>query len=229
MFIALMDEEGFVAFACPANVAHRARVSVKAAGEALKILESPDTRSHGQDHEGRRIERVPGGWMVLNSAKYRDLVTREMMKEQTRIRVARHRAKQKDECNADVTLRNAKVTQSEADTDTKKEGANGSRPQSVEDWLRELEADKTYAGIDVRREYGKMLNWCKIRKKQATKRRFVNWLNNADKSLPLQHASRADYKRATPLLTREPTDEELAAHRAQVRELSAKLRDELKK
>ncbi len=141
--------------------------------------------------------------MILNAQKYRDLVTREMVREQTRRRVARKRAKDKGvtPCNADVTQRNGSVTPSDTDTKKEERSANGSRPQyiraselitqssyvpktSVEDWLKELEADKTYQGIDVRREYGKMLNWCKLRSKKPTQRRFVNWLNNAEKTLP---------------------------------------------
>ena len=116
MFLALMDEDGFVQFASVANVAHTARIAEAEAKQAIKILEDPDSNSADQDNNGRRIERVPGGWMILNAKKYRDLVTREMVREQTRERVARHRAKLKG--NASVTQRNAKVTQSDTDTDT---------------------------------------------------------------------------------------------------------------
>jgi transcriptional regulator of met regulon len=214
MFIAVMNEDGFVQFASVANVAHRARITDEEAEQAIKILEGPDPNSADEENDGRRIEKVPGGWMILNAQKYRDLVTREMVREQTRRRVARKRAKDKGVtlCNADVTQRNGSVTQS--DTDTKKErSAKGSRPQSVEDWLKELEADKTYAGIDVRREYGKMLNWCKLRSKKPTQRRFVNWLNNAEKSLPAEHAARQDYKRNYLPPARELSDEEFEAQR----------------
>jgi hypothetical protein len=39
---------------------------------ALARLEGPDPYSRTQDNEGRRIEKVDGGWMVLNHGKYRD-------------------------------------------------------------------------------------------------------------------------------------------------------------
>ncbi len=130
MFIALMNEDGFVQFASSANVAHTARITEPEAEEAIKILESPDANSADTDNDGRRIEKIPGGWMILNAGKYRDLVTREMMREQTRARVARHRAKLKG--NADVTPRNGSVTQSDTDT-KKKEGASKSRPQTIKD------------------------------------------------------------------------------------------------
>jgi hypothetical protein len=100
--LAVMDEDGYCQFASAANVAHRARVSVEAAERALACLESPDEHSSDPENEGRRIERVGGGWVVLNANKYRTLVTRAIIRERTRERVARHRAKKRT-CNAPVT------------------------------------------------------------------------------------------------------------------------------
>lgn len=111
-FLAVMDEDGFVALSAVGNVAARARVSVEAAEGAIKALESPDRSDPSQDHEGRRIERVPYGWMVLNATKYRELVARQTARESNRERVRRHRAR-----NAPVTPRNVVSrpdTQSEA-------------------------------------------------------------------------------------------------------------------
>lgn len=109
-FIAAMDEDGFVALASVGNVAARARVTVKAAEAAVRALEGPDGVDPNQEHEGRRIERVPSGWMVLNATKYRDIIRRATAREKTRERVAKHRAS-----NAAVTPRNGekqKVTTS---------------------------------------------------------------------------------------------------------------------
>lgn len=117
-FIAAMDEEGFVQFASIENVAHRARVGIEAASVAVRTLEEPDLNSSDSDNEGRRIERVPGGWMVLNAKKYRELVTRVVIQEQTKNRVRRFREKKRTG-NAHVTPGNENVTPSEADTDSK--------------------------------------------------------------------------------------------------------------
>ncbi len=94
-FIAAMDSQGFAQFASIANLAHRAIVTPEEAEEAVKTLEAPDTDSSDPEHDGRRIERVPGGWMVLNAEKYRQLVTRVVQQEQTRERVRRFRARHK--------------------------------------------------------------------------------------------------------------------------------------
>lgn len=134
--IAAMDEDGFAQFASVPNLARRAIVSVEATEEAVHILEAPDPNSSDPDNDGRRIERVPGGWMILNACKYREIVTREIGKERTRIRVARHRKKKKAESNVtigndSVTPANDRVTQSEAYTDTDAE-AQSEAKESLE-------------------------------------------------------------------------------------------------
>lgn len=39
--------------------------------EAIKCLEGPDPESRTPDFDGRRIEKVDGGWIILNHEKYR--------------------------------------------------------------------------------------------------------------------------------------------------------------
>ncbi len=116
--VAAMDEDGFAQFASPLNLAHRARVSPDACLEAIRCLESDDPHSGDPDNAGRRIERVDGGWIVLNAEKYRLMVTRTVARERTRDRVRKHRQLKRSEIgNADVTVSNDSVTQSEADTE----------------------------------------------------------------------------------------------------------------
>lgn len=118
--IAAMDEDGFAQFASVANLAHRARLTESETQEAIECLSSPDPNSSDPEWEGRRIERVPGGWMVLNSAKYKEIVTRAVAKEKTRIRVARFRESKKHvtKRNAMVTVEKRSVTPSDTETDT---------------------------------------------------------------------------------------------------------------
>lgn len=127
-FLAAMDEDGFVPFSAAGNVSVRARVSLEAAEEAIAILEAPDSKNPAQEHEGRRIERVPYGWMVLNADKYRLLVKREISREQTRMRVAKFRSAR----NAPVTQANEKVTPSVSVSDTDKKKSNvGLKPDAI--------------------------------------------------------------------------------------------------
>lgn len=58
------------------------------------------------------------------------------------------------------------------------------------EWLESLKADPTYSGIDVGLQFGRCAQWCQVNKKQNTRRRFINWLNRADKPINANHASR---------------------------------------
>ncbi len=222
--LALKDKNGDVEGSVP-GLADMARLTIEETEEALEKLRSPDPHSRTKDNEGRRIEDIDGGWHVLNHNKYRDKMNADERREYLRIKQQEHRARQQS-----VNKRKRKSTLSthtDAYTDPlKKEGANGSRLQSVEDWLKELEADETYKGLNVRQLYGRMLNWCKIRKKQPTKRRFVNWLNNQDLPLPSQHSARADYKRNYSQAPAAPevTDEE----RARLLKIAAEEKEKLR-
>lgn len=128
MFIALMDEDGFVNLASAKNVAHRAVMELDKAVEAIRVLESPDPESSNPANEGRRLTRVPGGWIVNNAQEYRDIVKREHQKELSRERVRRHRNGGVTPCNADVTVGNENVTPSEAEAEADKRKNGGGDP-----------------------------------------------------------------------------------------------------
>jgi hypothetical protein len=102
-----MDQNGIAQFACIENLAARARVSVEETREAVKAFESPDPFAPTQEYEGRRIERIDGGWLILNAEKYRKIVTRAVANAEARDRMRRHRQK-----NA-VTQQFASVTPSD--------------------------------------------------------------------------------------------------------------------
>lgn len=50
-------------------------------------------------------------------------------------------------------------------------------------WLAEISTDPANAGLHVFQEHHKYLMWCKSNGKQATRRRFTNWLIRADRLL----------------------------------------------
>ena len=101
--LASMDQDGFCHFSALENLASRARVSVAKCRRAIECFESPDTNSENLANEGRRIERVPGGYLVLNAEYYRNKFTREIEREQTRLRVAKHRANKAESNKPSVT------------------------------------------------------------------------------------------------------------------------------
>lgn len=131
-----MDQDGRCNFASIRNLAHRARMSEDACARAVAVLESPDPDSADPDNEGRRIERVLGGWTVLNACKYRELATCEQVRQSHRERQQRYRDRQRDEvtqCNADVTPRDASVTVSDASVTQSEAEASADAEAKVKD------------------------------------------------------------------------------------------------
>lgn len=78
------------------NLARQARKTEVEVLDALKMLSSPDTkRVEPQPFDGRRIEAVEEGWLILNGDKYRSLVQLEMKRARNRKAQAVFRAKLK--------------------------------------------------------------------------------------------------------------------------------------
>lgn len=93
--LAMADRKGRV-FASVPGLAHRARVTEEQCEAALKCFLSPDTKSRTKDHEGRRIEEIDGGWVLLNHEKYRSIRDEEVIKESKRVYAKKMRAKEKE-------------------------------------------------------------------------------------------------------------------------------------
>lgn len=105
--LAMQDSDGYVAGALP-GFANLCGITLEQMQEAEAVLLGPDPYSRTPDHEGRRIERVPGGWRVLNAAKYDAMIDLAERREQNKERQQRFRDRH---CrNANVTPRNANVT-----------------------------------------------------------------------------------------------------------------------
>lgn len=52
-----------------------------------------------------------------------------------------------------------------------------------EEWLADIAKDPAYEGINVAIEWAKMRRWCAEHVKAPTRRRFINWLNRADRPM----------------------------------------------
>jgi hypothetical protein len=117
--LALADKNGEVQASIP-GLAKLAGVPVASCRDALKCLSDPDPDSRTKVAEGRRIVEIPGGWELINHAKYRRMASEEDARESNAKRQARHRSR-----NAPVTGDNASVTPDDhkqrADTEPKAE------------------------------------------------------------------------------------------------------------
>lgn len=66
--------------------------------EALSILASPDTkRVEPQPHEGRRIQKVEGGWYLLNGRFYEEMMRRQNRRDYQKDKQAEYRKRKKDQ------------------------------------------------------------------------------------------------------------------------------------
>ena len=117
--LALKDQDGFARVATVEGLARLARVSVEGAEKAVKILTGPDPDSSDPEHDGRRIERAPGGWVVLNAKKYDALGSAQHRRETVRVNVANYRARKREqaECNQSVITCNQALSHIDTDID----------------------------------------------------------------------------------------------------------------
>lgn len=91
--LALCDRDG-VARCSPRGLAHQARVSDAGCEKAVKKLASPDKDSRDMT-DGRRIERVEGGYRILNYEAVLSEGAREDRRDYFRQKKAEQRAKAK--------------------------------------------------------------------------------------------------------------------------------------
>lgn len=88
--LALSDANGYVRGSTP-WLASKSRVSVQQCEIALQKFKDPDPRSRTTDNDGRRIEQLDDGWLILNYLKFRDRLSSDPKSVATRERVQRHR------------------------------------------------------------------------------------------------------------------------------------------
>ena len=63
----------------------------------IESFQLPDKWSRTEEHEGRRIEKIEGGWRLLNYDKYREMRDAETTRESKREYMRRERASSKVE------------------------------------------------------------------------------------------------------------------------------------
>lgn len=92
--LAIADRKGRVGASIP-GLASVARVSEAECETAINRFLSPDRHSRSQEHEGRRIAPIEGGWILLNHDKYRAMMDEETVREAKRNYMRNSRANAK--------------------------------------------------------------------------------------------------------------------------------------
>lgn len=90
--MAMADEDGIVR-ASVSGLSRRANVPIDDVRDALARFVAPDPDSRSSEHEGRRVERIEGGWRLLNHARYRDWGSRDSRRDYERERKRKQRAR----------------------------------------------------------------------------------------------------------------------------------------
>lgn len=193
-------------------IAEETGLSIDEVKAAIIVLESPDEESRSPEAHGARLLRIDEhrvwGWQIVNYAKYRAIRSEDDRAEQNRLAQARWREKHKQSKppSAEGNTDKPKDREKQMDREKEKKDEEGLTPvvtaapnppsppvlpkkakrtiaMAEGEWLSHLENDPTYRGIDVRRELGKMQQWCILKKKPASQQRFLSWLNRIDKPM----------------------------------------------
>jgi len=159
----------------------------------LRITEADAQRLIEELVKRGLIDQTEGGLLEPHNWDSRQFISDE--DPTAAIRARRYRTNKSSVTDASrVTIQtdNGPQSRDRAETETESEQSrevvaspakrgSARRPQICDDdYLSELQANPAYAMLDVRRLYHKMVEWCRLKGKQPTRGRLVNWLNRED-------------------------------------------------
>lgn len=116
------DRDGHVD-AHPREVSALTGIPEPEVADAFRVLSEPDEHSRTQEDDGRRIERIDQSWtwLIINYAKYLSMQDREVVRDQTKQRVRKHREKKRS-----VTVGNGSKRQGEGEVEREAESLTDS-------------------------------------------------------------------------------------------------------
>lgn len=135
--LALKNKSGIVEGSVP-GLADMARLSLDDTIEALETLRAPDQYSRTKEHEGRRIEDVEGGWLVLNHAKWREKMNADERRDYLRVKQQEHRERVNKSVNK-RKQRSTRSTHTEPDANTQSSGTSSAHAEFIEKWSADYE------------------------------------------------------------------------------------------
>ena len=94
ILLAKSDIDGYV-WASLGGIADAARVTDDECRRALEKFMRPDPDSRSDDYDGRRIEKVDRGWLLLNKTRFRDMRDEDEKRRRERERKRAQRAREK--------------------------------------------------------------------------------------------------------------------------------------
>lgn len=188
-------------------ISRRINVPLEIVERAIISLEAPDASSRDPEEGGRRIVRLDAhrtwGWRIVNFDRYEEIRSNQDIRDYERQRKAESRSRSKaneggaakeppslftpiQEKDIDVDVESTRTSPGQnghvRDTKTFRPAVAG--PAAIDsEFLESLRKDPAYAGIDIDRELGKCRRWCEVHRKMASRRRFVAWINRAERPI----------------------------------------------
>lgn len=149
--LAMVDKHGEIQASIP-GLADRARVTIPECQEALAALMAPDEFSRTKDHDGRRVEEIEGGWLLLNYESYREKLSAEDQREKARLRKQRQRRCDKSQESRQGCDKSRVSLHAEADAEAEAEDKHKPTPEmgggvEIGKPLVALETAKSNAGM----------------------------------------------------------------------------------
>lgn len=122
--LAKTDATGYVRVAAPA-MARLCHLTREDFDRIIDVYCSPDPESRTSDHDGRRLEKVEGGWQILNYTKYREGLKQP---DSSAGRMRKLREKRKCDGSAVTVTVGDAYAEAEAEAEAKKENLSDSCP-----------------------------------------------------------------------------------------------------
>ena len=145
--LAMADKDGIAEGSVP-GLADFARIPVEATRKAIARLSAPDPDSRSQEHEGRRIQAVDGGWQLLNHAKYRAKMGADERREYNRLKQAQYRSRLNPSITVNDNVRCVDNTEAKAEAYTE---VNNTKDAKASNAFKKPSVDDVYIYCMVER------------------------------------------------------------------------------
>lgn len=181
------------------GLADAARITLDQCNEALFKLSSPDPYSRTKTNEGRRIQAIDGGWLVINGEVYRNKMSLDERREYNRLKQKEYYNNKKSvqksvhsSTSLDSTSSTCTHTDSDTDSDTRKNKSSHERyaariklVTTDYSWEGITEQDRkqwqaSFPGVNLDIELAKAAGYIKANPTKIKKnwsRYLFNWFN----------------------------------------------------
>ncbi len=128
--LAMADKDGVAEGSVP-GIAVFARLPLESTQKALEHLSAPDEYSRSQEHDGRRIEAIEGGWRLLNHAKYRAKMGADERREYKKLKARQYRQTSVDTAGTAKSKRGQSRHNTEAEAEADTEAGKNKRSSAI--------------------------------------------------------------------------------------------------